>query len=298
MAQDTPPRSLGKDLLWYAAAAGVVIAAPAADAQIVYTDVDPDEVVSGATFAIDFDGDGTDDVGIFHSVPNSVQNLTGIYNYGNAVAGYGPAGSFNYFYASPVAAGSPISSGIAFASPTAGNATVPQGNLRAFSTYVGNTYGNFPDGAEAYMGVQFTAGGGTTHYAWIRVETSALAGDITVKDYAFEATPDMAIDAGAMPTAIEPGPDGLPGTHNLSSAFPNPFNAGARFTLEVAEQQDVLVEVFNAVGQRVATLHDGALTAGSVHEFDIDGSDLASGVYLIRTVGERFSDMQQVTLVR
>ena len=101
-----------------------------------------------------------------------------------------------------------------------------------------------------------------------------------------------------MVTAIEPGPDGLPSTHNLSTVYPNPFNPQARFTLEVAEQQNVNIAVFDALGRQVALLHDGVLGAGSVHQFQIDGANLPSGVYVVRAIGEHFTDVRQVTLMK
>ncbi|MDX1407439.1 MAG: T9SS type A sorting domain-containing protein [Saprospiraceae bacterium] len=102
----------------------------------------------------------------------------------------------------------------------------------------------------------------------------------------------------AVAVAIEPGPDGVPGTHNLSTVYPNPFNPQARFTLEVAEQQDVRIAVYDVLGREVATLYSGTLTAGPAHEFTIDGAGLPSGSYVIRAFGEHFSDTRSVTLMK
>jgi hypothetical protein len=43
----------------------------------------------------------------------------------------------------------------------------------------------------------------------------------------------------------------------------------------------VIIEVFNALGQHVATLQDGVQETG-FHEVQFDGSALASGVYFYR----------------
>ncbi len=104
--------------------------------------------------------------------------------------------------------------------------------------------------------------------------------------------------AAVMPVAIEPGPDGVPGTHNLSAVYPNPFNPQARFTLEVAEQQNVRLAVYDALGREVATLYNGTLSAGPAHEFAIDGAGLPSGVYVVRATGEQFTDVRRVTLTK
>jgi hypothetical protein len=101
---------------------------------------------------------------------------------------------------------------------------------------------------------------------------------------------------GVFPVANEG--DALPGVYALSAAYPNPFSDRARFTLEVAEAQDVRVTVYDVMGREVARLHDGLLAAGTRHGFELDGRSLASGVYLIRVAGERFTDTQRVTFLR
>lgn len=87
-------------------------------------------------------------------------------------------------------------------------------------------------------------------------------------------------------------------THTLEAAYPNPFAERASFELRIAEPQEVRVEVYNTLGQRVATLHDGPVPANALQRFTIDGRDLASGTYLYVVTGERFRDEGRVTLVR
>ncbi len=99
-------------------------------------------------------------------------------------------------------------------------------------------------------------------------------------------------------TTILPGLDGVLETHNLTAVYPNPFNPQAQFSLEIAEQQRVRIEMYDALGRRVATLYDGTLGAESVHQFQIDGTYLPSGSYMVRAIGERFADARQVTLTK
>ncbi len=90
----------------------------------------------------------------------------------------------------------------------------------------------------------------------------------------------------------------VPAGYYLSAAYPNPFNPQAQFRLSVARRQQVLVEVYNALGQRVAHLFEGTLEADVARAFTIDGSDLQSGLYLYRVVGETFSESRSVLLVK
>ena len=91
---------------------------------------------------------------------------------------------------------------------------------------------------------------------------------------------------------------GLPGPFALSPAYPNPFNPQTRFTLSLAQTQRVTVEVLDALGRRVATLHEGALTGGQAHTFTFEGGALASGAYVVRALGEGFVATQPVMLLK
>jgi hypothetical protein len=89
----------------------------------------------------------------------------------------------------------------------------------------------------------------------------------------------------------------LPGGFALSEVSPNPFTGRTQLTVEVAEAQAVTVEVYDALGRRVATLHDGPMEAGA-HALGFDGSSLPAGVYVVRATGETFSATRRATLVR
>ena len=89
-----------------------------------------------------------------------------------------------------------------------------------------------------------------------------------------------------------------PGTHMLTSAYPNPFNPQSQFTLAVAQDQIVTAELFNTLGQRVAVLFSGTVEANQAQLVTIDGAGLASGMYVVRVIGERFSDALSVTLLK
>ncbi len=89
-----------------------------------------------------------------------------------------------------------------------------------------------------------------------------------------------------------------PGSHLISNAYPNPFNPQSQFTLAVAQEQQVTAELFNTLGQRVAVLFQGTVEANQAQLVTIDGAGLASGMYVVRVNGERFSDALSVTLLK
>ncbi len=72
----------------------------------------------------------------------------------------------------------------------------------------------------------------------------------------------------------------------LSPPFPNPARSESTVRLDVGAAQIVRIEVFDLLGRRVRTVHNGVLAAGS-HRVLIPTSELPSGVYVVRVMGER-----------
>lgn len=91
---------------------------------------------------------------------------------------------------------------------------------------------------------------------------------------------------------------GVVGTYRLSDVYPNPFNPQAQFTLAVASAQNVNIAIYDVMGRRVATLHEGQLDANETYNFTVDGANLASGAYFVRIAGEAFTEARRITLLK
>jgi hypothetical protein len=100
----------------------------------------------------------------------------------------------------------------------------------------------------------------------------------------------------------DPTADILPTSLALHQNYPNPFNPTTAISFELPRSTAVRLEVFNLLGQTVATLLDETLTAGQ-HQTewngrDCHGSEAASGVYFYRlTTGEQ-NLVRKMVLVR
>ncbi len=103
-------------------------------------------------------------------------------------------------------------------------------------------------------------------------------------DGAFEYSPEIEVAVG------------VPGEYQLSSAYPNPFNPSTQFTLAIAQEQDVRIDVYNVEGRRVSTLHQGALSANEQYTFSFDAASMPSGLYAFKVIGETFTAGQTVML--
>jgi len=65
---------------------------------------------------------------------------------------------------------------------------------------------------------------------------------------------------------------------SVSQNRPNPFNGNTSIDVNLTQASDVVIEVMNITGQKVMVLNNGRLNAGT-HTFQINGSQLSSGVY-------------------
>lgn len=73
----------------------------------------------------------------------------------------------------------------------------------------------------------------------------------------------------------------LPDEFQLAENYPNPFTASTTISYIVPETATVTLDVFNALGQHVATLVDERRPPGE-YTVTLDASELASGVYIYR----------------
>jgi len=88
-----------------------------------------------------------------------------------------------------------------------------------------------------------------------------------------------------------------PGSVILNANHPNPFNPETTISYELTAPQQVELVVFNVSGERVATLVDGAQTAGNYTQ-QFDGSSLPSGIYFYRLTAGDFSQTNRMLLVK
>jgi hypothetical protein len=68
---------------------------------------------------------------------------------------------------------------------------------------------------------------------------------------------------------------------SLYQNFPNPVSSATSITFSISNPGHAVVEVFDVLGQRVATLVEGSLPAGQ-HETSFVASDLPAGTYFYR----------------
>jgi hypothetical protein len=93
------------------------------------------------------------------------------------------------------------------------------------------------------------------------------------------------------------GADGVPKEFAVYQNYPNPFNPTTVIRFALPREVWVQVVVYNALGQRVATLADDLRPAGT-YEVRFDGRAVASGVLFFRIHAGDFVATKRMMLVK
>ena len=83
----------------------------------------------------------------------------------------------------------------------------------------------------------------------------------------------------------------------LVSNYPNPFNPYTVIRYQLPEKTHVRIQVFNLLGESIATLVDEDQHLGT-HEISFDGSHLSSGLYFYRVEAGTFVDTRKFVVLK
>jgi hypothetical protein len=112
------------------------------------------------------------------------------------------------------------------------------------------------------------------------------------------ATIQSALDAGTTTiTGVGEAGGSLPVKFQLQQNYPNPFNPTTQITFDLPKAGNVTLTVYNALGQEVATLVNGALPVGS-HSVTFNAKNLASGVYFYRLTAGSYQSTMKMLLMK
>ena len=139
---------------------------------------------------------------------------------------------------------------------------------------------------EAYIALEFRICM-SVHYGWARVSINEDCTSLTIKDFAYEYSPDKAIAAGDM------GELDVDKSQNKQKLIisPNPSNNTQNTTLWTTQDiNNANIDLFDLNGRIITNIHRGALQANQ--PIQIDNYFLPKGIYIIKLQSNQYTHSQ------
>ncbi len=249
------------------------------NAQIVYTDVNPDTVISSPVsptpkdYNLDLNNDGVNDYKISVSLAIGGACFTArfyiFYVKATALNANAVVAVANSTYPQPMNFNDSIVSGLTFS--TTGYLRYERTSNQFCS---GTTQGYWPLLSDCYLGLKLIVGA-NTYYGWARMQVSfGYPATCTIKEYAYNSIPNQPILAGETGT----GPTGIFENSFASSInlFPNP--ADNHFTIALgSSNQKVEVIITDITGKIIYST-----TSTDVQKIEVNTTDFATGIYVVQ----------------
>jgi hypothetical protein len=98
-------------------------------------------------------------------------------------------------------------------------------------------------------------------------------------------------------TGVNEIPGTVPSAYALEQNFPNPFNPSTKINYSLPVEGFVTLDVYNSIGQKVASLVNESKTAGT-YTVNFDASDFTSGIYFYKISSGNFSETKKMILLK
>jgi len=89
----------------------------------------------------------------------------------------------------------------------------------------------------------------------------------------------------------------IPKHFELKQNYPNPFNPSTTINYSIPVAGNYRLKVYNIMGEEVATLLNNNVNAGN-YSVNLDASQLASGIYLYRLIGNNVNIVRKMILLK
>jgi hypothetical protein len=164
------------------------------------------------------------------------------------------------------------------------------------------------DNADAELNWEFSVSNDTLKFEFdaesmnLTLSAPGFIGEVTLSftvtdDSSASVSDSIIVKVIADPTGINDWFFGVPDQYSLNQNYPNPFNPLTHIRFGLPKAGDVKIELYNILGQHVATLLSEFKQAG-YHVVDLDASHLPSGVYFYRIQATRFNDVKKMILLK
>jgi len=152
----------------------------------------------------------------------------------------------------------------------------------------------------------FDSGGDGAVIFFSQDEVNLAPGDSTIlyigisvgsDEAAMVANMNLAVQKYATLTSVESDFAFAANDFTLKQNFPNPFNPSTSISFTLPEREFVNLDVYNLLGQKVASLIQNTLEAG-LHTVNLTAENLSSGIYIYKLNAGQYSKSMKMTLIK
>lgn len=138
----------------------------------------------------------------------------------------------------------------------------------------GTSTGYWAGETDKYLALKLIVGT-NTYYGWARLDLIPTSTSFTIKDYAYESTPNACIQSGQNRLSVNDDT-----VKNIISIFPNPFITSTTIQA-VSNLKNATLTIYNSYGQTLKQIKNN-----SGKTISLLRNNLPSGVYFIRLTEE------------
>ncbi len=89
----------------------------------------------------------------------------------------------------------------------------------------------------------------------------------------------------------------LPEDFYLLQNYPNPFNPSTKIRFAVPQKSNVKLYLHDILGREIAVILDEEVNPG-IKEVELNGEELASGIYLVRMIANNYQQTIKISLLK
>ena len=90
----------------------------------------------------------------------------------------------------------------------------------------------------------------------------------------------------------------LPQDYKINNPYPNPFNPIINIDIEIPENQNMKIYIYDIQGRLVEKLFDNKSLKQGYHNIRWDASHCASGIYFMKFEGMNTNIIKKITLLK
>lgn len=98
-------------------------------------------------------------------------------------------------------------------------------------------------------------------------------------------------------TEVEDDTENILTCFSLNQNYPNPFNPSTTIEFTIPKKEEVQLNIFNSLGQKIAVLIDEPLSNGN-YRIDFNGQKYSSGVYFYQLKTKNYCEVKKMLLLK